>query len=433
MARIFATHEWLGVYEYAKIDTNDLPVERPRIQTGLASRAAPLRPGRAGKRVRIIKKIRLAGGVWKFISLDRVGSRYAWDKRAGHYFLEWWEGRDRRRQLAGQTPSQALEAQRRKRNELIGELVSGGKQIRPAVEKGEPTRIADGIELFANHIKVHSPAKPRTLERYREVLAHFQRILGKKKYVEAVGRSDIDDYKIERSCEVVGDERRPVSPATINFEVNVLRTFFYYLIRERGLAIENPCARFKPLRAEKERLKRRPPTYSRAELGRLFAACDQEERAMFATLLLTGLRKEELAHLGWDDLDLKKAVVRVRAKDNFVPKDYEERENPIPPDLVEILRKLPRTPAWVFASRNGKRLGRKRDAPTIEECRPARGCEACNPSQIPAYLRDAPFGGRRRHRHSPASPGSLQPRHNPQIPESRPRAKTKSSESSDPA
>jgi integrase len=130
------------------------------------------------------------------------------------------------------------------------------------------------------------------------VLAHFERIVGKKKYVEAVTRSDIDDYKTAPSRELVGDTRRHTSPTTINFELTVLRTLFYYLIRERGFEMDNPCARFKPLRAEKERLKRRPPTYGQEELDKLLAACDVEERAMFATLLLTGLRKDELAHLG---------------------------------------------------------------------------------------------------------------------------------------
>ena len=71
----------------------------------------------AKKRVRIIKKIRITGGIWRFVSLDRIGSRYVWDRRPGHYFLEWWQGKKRRRQRAGITPSEVLEAQRRKQNE----------------------------------------------------------------------------------------------------------------------------------------------------------------------------------------------------------------------------------------------------------------------------------------------------------------------------
>jgi hypothetical protein len=42
----------------------------------------------AKKQVRIIKKIREASGVWRFISLQRAGYRYVWDDRPGHYFLD---------------------------------------------------------------------------------------------------------------------------------------------------------------------------------------------------------------------------------------------------------------------------------------------------------------------------------------------------------
>ena len=325
---------------------------------GHPSERTPTARWAPNKRVRIIKKVRLTDGVWKFISLDRAGSRYVWDPRPGYYFVEWWEGRKRRREHAGETPNQALEAQRRKRNELIGELVSGIPRVNPrdAIQVG--TTVADAAKLFAEHVRVHSPSKPRTLERYREVLAHFERILTNRKFVEAVTRSDIDDFKVIRSGETVGPLKRPVSPATVNFEVTVLKTFFYYLIRERGIVMENPCARSKPLRAEKERLKRRPPTYTQAETDNILAACDQTDRAIFATLLLTGLRKEELGHLAWSDVDLQQAGLRLTAKDGFAPKDYEEREIPLPPDLVQILRKLPREADWVFASGNGNRLGR---------------------------------------------------------------------------
>ncbi len=68
--------------------------------------------------------------------MERVNNRYLWDKREGYYFIEWWEGKRRCRQLAGQTPSQATEAQRRKRNELIGEMATGGRQrLSPTLKK----------------------------------------------------------------------------------------------------------------------------------------------------------------------------------------------------------------------------------------------------------------------------------------------------------
>jgi integrase/recombinase XerD len=332
-------------------------VQQPKSQASQApapSRA--LLPRTAKKRVRIIKKVRIAGGLWKFISLDRIGNRYVWDKCPGYYFLEWWEGKKRRRQLAGQTPSQAVEAQRRKRNELLGELLAQGKAP-PKLEEGTATQIADAIPMFLGHVKAHSPEKPLTVRRYKEVLEHFERLLGKRKYLEAITRADIDDYKIRRSEESNGRHDRPPKPRTINFEVSTLRTFFYYLINERGIPMANPCARFKPLKDEGEKAQRKPPTYTQAELDRLFAACDSLEKTAFATLLLTGLREQELCYLTWKDVDLKRATIKItgEGKEGFSPKDYEERVIPIPPDLVVLLKRLPRKSEWVFPGAKGGR------------------------------------------------------------------------------
>ena len=63
------------------------------------------------KRVRFTKKIRTVQGVSQFIALQRANSPYVWDKRKEHYYIEWWEGQRLFLQLAGQTPTQATEAQ----------------------------------------------------------------------------------------------------------------------------------------------------------------------------------------------------------------------------------------------------------------------------------------------------------------------------------
>ncbi len=332
-------------------------VQRAKAASQEPTAYQPRPRGTARKRVRIIKKIRIAGGLWKFISLDRIGNRYVWDKHPGRYFLEWWEGKKRRRERAGLTPSEALEAQRRKQHELIGELLAGGKAPPPSPEEGTATPIADAIEMFIEHVRAHSPDKPLTARRYRQVLDHFERLLGKKKYVEAITRADIDDYKIKRSVDN-GDERtKPARARTINFEVSTLRTFFYYLINERAVPMQNPCTRFKPLKDERERSRRKPPTYTQSELNKLFAACDDFEKAAFATLLLTGLREQELCYLTWKDVDLKHETIRVtgEGKEGFSPKDYEERLIPLPPDLVALLKKLPRKSDWVFPGAGGGR------------------------------------------------------------------------------
>ncbi|HUQ95823.1 MAG TPA: site-specific integrase [Bryobacteraceae bacterium] len=315
----------------------------------------------AVKRVRIIKKIREASGKWRFISLKRSGARYAWDDRPGSYFLEWWEGKTRRRQVAGQTPSETMEAQRRKRNELMGERVLGGKSVAPAPAEVPLTPIMGAIEMFLQHVRVHSPDKPRTVQRYTAVLDHVTRILGGKTFVEAITRPDIDDYKATRSLESSEQHKdRRITPRTINYEIAVLRTFFFFLIRERNLPIVNPCANFKQLKDPRLKAKRRPPTYRPEEIDLILSACDSREKTIFATLLLTGFREEELCYLTWPDVEIKNldnATVRVsgEGKEGFSPKDYEERIIPIPRELAEFLQELPRASRWVFPTKTGNR------------------------------------------------------------------------------
>ena len=85
------------------------------------------------------------------------------------------------------------------------------------------------------HIQAHSPNKPETVRRSRQVLDHFERLTGHRKHVEAITRGDIDDYKIGR--------QRLITPPAINFEVSTVRTFLYYLRYSRlaGRAVLTVC------------------------------------------------------------------------------------------------------------------------------------------------------------------------------------------------
>ena len=234
-------------------------------------------------------------------------------------------------------------------------LLTNGKEL-PKAEERTATPIADAITLFSDHVRTHSPDKPKTLQRYQKVLEHFERHLGKRKFIEAITRADIDDFKIKRTGEKSQQHDRKITPRTINFEVSVLRTFFYFLVNERGLNMD-PCARFKPLKDQSAKARKRPPTYTPDELGRIFNACNEGEKTIFATLLLTGLREQELYFLTWQDLNLNAGTIKVtpKPKEGFSPKDYEEPLIPIPPDLVKRLKNLLRPAGWIFPNAQGRR------------------------------------------------------------------------------
>ncbi len=61
-----------------------------------------------------------------------------------------------------------MEAQRRKRNELVGEAIFGGKsELTTRRRQRRHSRLlTDATEMFLQHVRVHSPDKPRTVRRY---------------------------------------------------------------------------------------------------------------------------------------------------------------------------------------------------------------------------------------------------------------------------
>jgi integrase len=72
---------------------------------------------------------------------------------------------------------------------------------------------------------------------------------------------------------------------------------------------------------------------------------------------LTGLRELEVVHLFWSDISFELQTVRVTAKPElgFYPKRWEEREVPIPAQLISLLKAHTRRPRcnFVFSSPKG--------------------------------------------------------------------------------
>jgi len=98
-----------------------------------------------------------------------------------------------------------------------------------------------------------------------------------------------------------------------------------------------------------------PEVYDEKELKAFFAACNPFQHAVFNTLLMSGLRKQELESLMWDDVDFVSGTIKVSAKPGFSPKTWEERTIEVPAKLLAVLKKLPRKSQWVFANGNGNR------------------------------------------------------------------------------
>ena len=89
----------------------------------------------------------------------------------------------------------------------------------------------------------------------------------------------------------------------------------------------------------------------RAEIKDFLNACRSAVRPVFATLIWTGMRKSECFILNWQDVDLKRRIIRL-----LDTKDSKTQEIPITKDLHKLLTKIPRhiSSPYVFCQRNGK-------------------------------------------------------------------------------
>jgi integrase len=101
--------------------------------------------------------------------------------------------------------------------------------------------------------------------------------------------------------------------------------------RIRGLVGKNDWPRY----TEEE-----PEVYETEELGKLFAACDVEERLWYEFFLMTGMREQEVMFTYWSDVNFAASTVRVTHKPHrgWTPKAYKEREIPIPAKLAKSLK-----------------------------------------------------------------------------------------------
>src|SRR5207245_603678 len=95
-------------------------------------------------------------------------------------------------------------------------------------------------------------------------------------------------------------------------------------------------------------------------IEQFLAACDPFEHVLFEFFWMSGFRDGEVQHVTRADIDLKEQVVKVTEKPRwgFIPKDWEQREVPIPDRLVEPMK---------------RQLDRKDLKSTMRYLKPARG------------------------------------------------------------
>ena len=291
--------------------------------------------------VNIVKKIKVNGD-WKLQSIPRnAKGNYDWNALPeGLYLIEWRAGGKRRRESAGVTAAQALEAQRRKRHEL-----EGRKMGVPGFETAGETVKKPALHLAINKYleQIEALKKPNTHRKYEAVLKRFLDYFRDRDSIDAISADDLTGFVVSLKKD------HSLGSNTILHNAVIIAQFLKRHGRS-GITRELPLP---------ERITPLVKVYRHEELAHFFAACSDAERALFATFLLSGFREQEVMYLNWSDVNFELRTVRVTAKPNlgFYPKRWEDREVPAPVELLEELRKLTHHPncQFVFPSPTGNR------------------------------------------------------------------------------
>jgi len=291
--------------------------------------------------VNIVKKIKIDGD-WKLLSIPRnAKGNYDWNALPdGLYLIEWRAGGKRRRESAGVTAAQALEAQRRKRHELEGRKL-GLPGFELAGETARPPALHVAVHKYLAQIEALK--KPNTHRKYEAVLDRFVEFFRDKESIDQIGADDLTRYIIALKND------HNLGANTVLHNAVIVAQFFKRQGRggiTRGLQLP-------------ERITPLPREYRTADLAKFFKAAYDSEKVIFSTFLLTGLRELEVVHLFWTDVSFELQTVRVTAKPDlgFYPKRWEEREVPIPVQLIGLLKAHTHRPGcnFVFSSPKGNR------------------------------------------------------------------------------
>jgi integrase len=162
--------------------------------------------------------------------------------------------------------------------------------------------------------------KPKTVKAYSNSLDRLEPSFGRLP-LAAIRPRDIAAH--------VKEALDTHAAATVNLDVTVLGQVFKTAKREE-LVDSNPAENVERPRIPRRRWRILEPV----EVQRVLAAfMDEQARAIFLTLALTGIRRFELQGLRWRDVDLVECVLKVRESKS----EEGERTLPLVPALSEAL------------------------------------------------------------------------------------------------
>ena len=251
----------------------------------------------------------------------------------GNFYISRRDGKKKIWRKIGPNPSDAVNAAKIEKSILNAKAL--GVQIKPELPKLD---FDSQMWKFLNDYKLSQSLESHGL--MKQTLEEFRKF-SKKPVLSDISREDLLRYKqwlIERkrSLRTAGNKMLRVNQ---------------FLRAAMGLRPGEGLVTVKDGRF----VEREPEVYTDDELDLFFKACSPFHARVFHTLLMAGLRKQEMENLEWTDISFETGTLSVRGKKTFQPKDWEEREIEIPRELLELLFAVKKDRGLVFATKTGKK------------------------------------------------------------------------------
>ncbi len=232
------------------------------------------------------------------MGVKKVGDHYVMDYR--------YQGKRIREtvRLEGISPDKVTKRQAEAAYDVIRADIATGRSDILAARKRVPFELAVE-EFLEKHSKPNKKSYRRDVVASKPLLKFFA-----GKYLSHINPTQFEEYRKHRlkTPSIYG---RPISKTTINRETAFLKTMLNYAIKRRWLN-ENPLKGFKLYKEKQGKMR----ILKKREFKKLYDAASDHLRPILVTAYCTGMRKNEILTLKWENVDMEKGFILVEETKN---------------------------------------------------------------------------------------------------------------------
>lgn len=195
------------------------------------------------------------------------------------------------------------------------------------IKKPKKVFLKDFISKYLDYSKANK--RPKMYESEKNSTRHLLKFYNSY-CMDEISLQSIEEYKQDRL--------QHVSCSSANREVTCLKTLLNIAV-EWGILNTNPIKKTKKMKEPPGRVRYLSPE----ELESLLSVSSSLLQVIILFDICTGLRKKELTHLQWENMDFENQLVRIEDS-----KNHERCDLPLSLCIIERIKALPRKNEFVF-------------------------------------------------------------------------------------